>query len=284
MAINTITPGLGINAVPSGTDVNVSVNQSAALTWANLEKFRGLTSEPALDSIANMPGVDTAFSVKATRTAPSGNSGKVQSALFTNVKVPAGTNSFEWATSVVLENNSTSSDAGQNVAQYIKGLKHSTGQTWGQVIEVQDVNGNSNSTLFGIELDLCYNGSTTGFRRGIALWYGDAYPNTQNPTGITTKWDVGIDIYPFALGRNTMDIGIGLGGTFNTAVINMMTLQNSPIAIAMAGGSAVKFSSGSAASATPTWYPGAFTPNWVGAIRVMVDATTLYLPVSNNHP
>jgi hypothetical protein len=280
----TLTPGTGINAVQATNDVTVSVNQASALAWANLEKFLGLTSEPTIDPIASMPSIDTAYSIKATRTAPTGNSGKVQTAVFTDVKVASGVNSFEWANTILLENNSTSADAGQNVGQYIKAYKHSTGQTWGAVFECQDTNGNSNSTLIGLELDLCYNGSTTGFRRGIAMWYGDAYPNTRNPTGITTKWDVGIDIYPFALGRNQMDMGISLGGTFNTAVINMMTLQNTPIAMAMAGGAALKFSSGTAASATPTWYFGAFTPTWFGAIRVVVDSTTVYIPVSSNHP
>jgi hypothetical protein len=162
-----------------------------------------------------------------------------------------------------------------------------SGATWGHVVEVQSRNVTSDAqTTFGVEIDLTTFGIASGGKHGLSLFYGEQGSNVTNPTGPTTNWPVGIEIWPFVMGRNQMTTGFQIGGTMTSAAISLAALVNTPIAMQIAGGCALRFFSGNAGNSgsVATWFPGAFVPAYSGALRIYVDSTVLYIPICSNHP
>jgi hypothetical protein len=103
-----------------------------------------------------------------------------------------------------------------------------------------------------------------------------------------------IEIAPFLANttRCWLERALAVGGRCSVAALDLSTLKSTPIALWMAGGSLMKFNSGTGGNqdmagnplGPPTWYFGSFTPVWGGALAIMVDGSTLYIPVCSNHP
>lgn len=277
-----IAAGLGMTQVTNTTDNTYGVNQAYPFTWSAAHKFLGIYAEPVLATEFNFSGMDQ-YAQKISRTSPAGATGD-QAASIIHVKTRTTNTSFEWAQTIFLDNYA---NAGQNVGQYTKALKRGIGQTWGQTIEMQDISGSPNTTMMGLEIDMCGAGvDTGGFRRGLAIYYGDAYPNTFNAANGVTGAGNAIEIAPFNGSRNKLLRHMAIGGTATVAALDASTLVNTQVGLWLAGGSLIKFTSGNGGNAAgiPTWYFGAFTPTFTGALAVMVDSVTVYIPVCSNHP
>lgn len=302
-----IAAGNGLLQLLGGTDNTYSVNQAYPFVWAAQHKFNATTGEVTPPAIMNMPGL-TKYAAKFSRNAADvGTTNDINAALMCHTKVAVGHLPTEWNAIFTIEDH-TAGTVG-NVGQYTKASKYSSGAIWGGVFESQDYSGDMTSSVFGLEIDLCVTGvDNSGFKRGISIFYGDCAPNTFNTSGAATKAGVGMEIAPF-VARNALKYGYTVNGTVDYGFLSATNMGTggisafaatgtysssvweasgaiAPYSLAMAGGSALHFASGTAGNPTgaPTWYPGNFTPTWFGAVRIVVDGTTLYIPVCSNHP
>lgn len=227
-------------------------------------------------------------SVQINRTAPQHGQG-ISSALLVYEEVPRSSQSFEWAQLVKLN---TSADVGDQVGIYSQVYKHGQAEAWGITIEAQDFTVGGTSALVGMELGISYGGVDTGIgptfdgvKEGLYLVYSDVAPNGGNPVGPVISVGDMIWCGPGAgISRFHALTFIKLHGCYTRACIDMTNVHDSPYSVAMAGGSAMFFSSGTGGFATPTWYPGAFVPTYNGAIRISVDGSDQWIPVCSNHP
>ena len=78
--------------------------------------------------------------------------------------------------------------------------------------------------------------------------------------------------------------GLACYGSYSTAAIDLSGTSNTHVGLRLGAGQTIRFTSGAGNGSGNTWHSGAFTPNIVGALAIMVDGTTLYVPVCNNHP
>ena len=97
-----------------------------------------------------------------------GNVNTAQTVLSTAGK---GVTAYEWALLAKLDNYS---DAGENVALYAQGNKHSSGPTWGACIEACDTTDGDSTGLVGVEVDVWCVGPDNGLRIGVDIAAGDA--------------------------------------------------------------------------------------------------------------
>lgn len=100
-------------------------------------------------------GHPTSNTVRVDRVAnyTGGTSGWVNSAVYASTLVSAGTTTFEWAITGVVDNYSTS---GENVGIYGQGLNRAAGKTWGMVAEARDLSpiGAVPVNVWGLEVDI----------------------------------------------------------------------------------------------------------------------------------
>jgi hypothetical protein len=78
---------------------------------------------------------------------------------------------FEWNALFKLDNHST---AGENCAMYAQANKHSSGPTWGAVIEATDLTPGDTTGLVGAEIDCWVSGPDNQLRFGMDVLIGDA--------------------------------------------------------------------------------------------------------------
>ena len=132
----------------------------------------GLTGGCSQQTIQqNTSGADFATQYFRRNTNHTGGaSGWVSSCVNIASFVQPGNVNHEWALTSVMHNYSST---GENVAGYLQGRKHSTGWTWGAVIEVLDCTGVENPSagaIIGLELDVnCNGGDANAYRIGMDL-------------------------------------------------------------------------------------------------------------------
>lgn len=99
-----------------------------------------------------------------------GTRGHVNATSYTHTVVGRGITAFEWAKLAVLDNWA---EAGENVAVYAQGNKHSTGPTWAAVSEVFDNSGLPGAVV-AHEFDVWVSGRDAGNRYGLDIVLGDS--------------------------------------------------------------------------------------------------------------
>jgi hypothetical protein len=109
--------------------------------------------------------------IRDTRTAAGGTPGLVNTATFTHSIVGQDIKAFEWNALFLLDNFAS---AGENVAFYAQGNKHSSGPTWGACIEACDTTPGDTTGIVGAEVDCWINGQDNGLRFGVDVVVGDA--------------------------------------------------------------------------------------------------------------
>jgi len=205
MAINTVTGGLGITATTVGSDVTVSVNQAASLAWTAKQKVLGQTPE-AIPPVTAWSGDPTEFSLKVSRTAPSGVSGAPQAALVVDCTTVGGIASFEWTQLNNLENYATAQEC---TAFYAKANMHDTGATWAGVFEARNLQGSgatgtgppaNSQPIYAIEADICADGVDAPMNQhGVMISYGPQ-TGTGSASGLTAWQTNGLYIRPTVYG------------------------------------------------------------------------------------
>ncbi len=78
--------------------------------------------------------------------------------------------------------------------------------------------------------------------------------------------------------------GLACYGSYSTAAIDLSGTSNTHVGLLLGKGQTIKFQSGTGNGSADTWYSGTFTPTFVGALAIMIDGTTLYVPVCSNRP
>lgn len=112
---------------------------------------------------------------------------------------------------------------------------------------------------------------------------GSTYIGYNNQVGPTALGAVGLQIQSVAGARpGNYSAGVRFDRTKADVGVDMST-ADMPVALALPPGARIKFASGVSAG-RQTWYSGSYTPRIVGALEILVDGVTLYLPVSSNHP
>ena len=307
--------GLGISIANNATDITPAINPAASIVWTGAETFQTggpLALSPDFGAFQTAPNP-----IYCTRIdAGTRNDARVGTALLVNAKVAGGGsgNFAEWAALFCIEDHSNGSTG--NVPFYAKGNKYGTGAMWGSVLECTNFGGALTGNMYGVEIDCVSDGDPgpphpffPGGHHGAAIFYG-AYTNNSAP-GPSSKQTNGLLIAPFYGGRDNLYCGVAVrgGGTvagpsfvdnafltdakglaafyaagqYSIAAVDLSNVTNTSVALDMAGGARLKFRS-SAAAGPAYWFPGAFAPAFVGAIAILVDATTLYIPICSNHP
>ena len=227
-------------------------------------------------------------SVKINRAAPQG-AGGIDSALLVYETVPKSSTAFEWA---ILSKLDSAADAGENVAIYAQAYKTGQAETWGLTVEAQDFTLGGSSAMVGAEISMSYGGVDTGIGPNsdgvkdiLTLVYADVAPNGSNPVGPVISIGDCINCSPAAnIARFHALTFLKLYGCYTRAILDMTNVHDTPLAVAMGGGSAMFFSSGTGAGPVQTWYPGVYVPTYAGAIRIQIDGIDRWLPVTSNHP
>lgn len=297
-----LAAGNGVSVASNATDITYSVNQAFQFAFTGQPKFND-GADVADHPASSVPH----WAVRVNQTVPaSAGATKVLAGLVCNTSVPSTSYDFGWNALFYTTTAATAQNAGkygESVGMYSKGYTTGPAPIWAGVFESQNL-GVSDPIMFGIEIDLCSPGlDPSNLKKGLAIFFGDAYPNTSTGAGSNTRQYAGIVMAPFEP-RNQLGYGVVLNGnisegfaasntgltalsaygTFSTAAIYLANATATPIAIDMAGGSWLKFRSGTLGGPVATWYSGAFVPTYAGALAIKVDGSTLYIPVCSNHP
>lgn len=306
-----IAAGAGLAQVAGATDNSYSVNQAYPFVWTGAHIFQ---ANGALALHTDFGAIQTnANSAYITRVDPGTRvDNKVGAALVVSSKVSGGSSGAyaEWNAMFTMEDHSNSTL--NNVSLYAKGYKYGTGAMWGGVFECQNPGGSLTGNMYGLEINIVSDGDSGGNsgtttswigHNGIAIFYG-ARTNLGG-AGPASKQSNGLLIAPFSGGRdqllfgyalrgnvdygfdnNAVGIdGMRLAGAYSGAAVDFNGMTNTAVSLDIPGGSLIKFRSGASGNgANVTWFPGAFVPTFVGALAIKVDATTLYVPICNNHP
>ena len=296
-------PGLGISMSANSTDITTAINQAASLTWTGIESFVS-HADPGIGGIGLLGGSMTDAPMQVRRTAPVAVNNEVRAAsLIVNV-VPPGCRAFgENGLYIAMTDHAvhTGSDAvGQNCGQQTYITRDGDAHTWGGVFGVSGAPGGTGA-MYGLELSIQQDSTNLAARRVlIGAFYG-------SKSNVPSKHTGGFLIRPFDPPNSQLGYGVSVEigkvdqsflssaqgqsafaatGTYSAAAIDLGSVTSTPIAMAMAGGSALLFGSGKAGNAagTQTWYPGAFVPAFSGALRIYVDGTPEYIPTCSNHP
>lgn len=298
--------GNGITVTNNATDITHAVNQAFQFAFTGQPKFNN-----GADVADHPTSTFPKWAARFNQTLPASvGPASVQAALICNTMVPANSYDFAWNGMFYCENHSAITDPatgrwGESLPLYTKGYTYGPAPIWGFVTEAQNL-GPNDPIMHGIEIDLCSPGlDPSNLKKGMAIYYGDAYPNTLVAGGANTRQYAGIIMASFEP-RNKLGYGVVLSGKvdegfaasntgltamsaygqFSTAAIFLSSMTNTPVSLDIAGGSKVKFRSGNAGNAAgpATWFFGAFVPTWFGALAILVDGTTCYIPVCSNHP
>jgi hypothetical protein len=254
----------------------------------------------------SQPDDPVGWSLKVSRAPPaSGGLPQVCASMLVETSVPPLWESFEWNFVARLDNYAAK---GENTALTVLANQWGSGPTWAMQVVAENRTQSDTGILYGIELDLCSPGlDPDNHRQALAIFYGDAYPNTFNPVGPTVRSYAGLTINPFmGMDRASLGYGVEMGGhvnegigsaavgetlvsaygSYSRAVLWTAGTTNSPIALRMGPGQTLAFSSGAGNGKDGIWYSGAFAPFFVGALAIIIDGqdTGLFLPVCNNHP
>lgn len=296
LQFRTLTQGNGMTLTQNANDIASAVNQAYSFNWTGQHKFLGSTAEASIPSDAAVPGANL-FSACISRTAQSGNDETVQPALLIKGATASNTDSFEWLQLNFLDDYASN---GENTPFYSKAYKRSAGPIWGGVFEVKNWGSDQSAAMYGLEISLQSNGTAaTGMHVGCALYYGGL-------TAVASEQEAGIRISPMAGQDLTANLRYGVVvagkageafaasangnkafaayGSYSTAAIDLSLAASAPIGLYFGRGQRIKFTSGTGSGGNNTWYSGAFTPAIVGALEILVDGTTLYVPVCSNHP
>jgi hypothetical protein len=289
-----LAPGAGLLVSNNATDVTPAVNQAYQFAFTGSPKFNLGADVP--DAAA---GAFPTWACRFNTTLPASSTPAIlKGGLVCNMLVPANSWDYGWGGMFFLRSDSTVTDPnpgatfgryGESVALTASVEAHGKAPIWGVQIVTENV-GPYDVIMHGIELDLCSSGlDPTDVKKGLAIYFGDCYPNTFNPSGANTHQYAGIIMASFAKGRSRLgygmvlnaaiDRGVATGddfdglsfltghGSFSVAALDLSAMVNTPIALDIAGGSMLKFRSGrlgNAAYPDPggVWYFGAFTPSW----------------------
>lgn len=292
----TLSEGNGVTLTQNTNDVNVKVNQAYSFTMTGQNKFLYNTAEAPNPSDASPLNM---YSVVVSRTAASGGAaGTQQSALLVKEQNQSGNQSYEWLQLNYLDDYA---DAGENVCYYAKAYKHGQAPIWGGVFEVRNYGTNNASAMYGIEISLQSNGtSSAGLHQGCAIFFGakDAGTASEQESGVNIAPVSGHEaaaklrygyvaqgkVYESFASAATGTKGLACYGSYSTAAIDLSGTSSTHVGLLLGKGQTIKFQSGTGNGAADTWYSGGFTPTFVGALAIMVDGTTLYVPVCSNHP
>lgn len=294
LEFRTLTQGNGVTLTQNANDISTQVDQSYSFTLTGQNKFLYNTAQAP-----NPPDASPLdkYSALVSRTAASGGSGSVQAALLVKEQTAAGTASFEWVQLNYLEDHASS---GENVAYYAKAYKHGTAHIWGGVFEVTNKGTDNASSMYGIEISIQSDGtSAAGKHIGCGIYFGgNTVTASEQEAGVLVSPIAGHDstaqlrygyvaqgkvVESFATAA-TGSKGLACYGSYSTAAIDLSGTSNTHVGLRLGAGQTIRFTSGAGNGSGDTWHSGAFTPNIVGALAIMVDGTTLYVPVCNNHP
>jgi hypothetical protein len=259
---------------------NLGVNPGTAAgvqVWNGYNTFLGGTAEQFIAGLG--PPI-----VKISKSAPPQSNG-LYTMLGVLETIPASNNAAEWAVLVRQNNHSNQSQGSVGITS--QAYKYGTAAQWGAVLECQDFSGNIASALVGLEIDVLFNGlATNSTKIGLNIVYGDSYPNSGNPSGSTVSVGNLIQCDPAAgIARFHALSALQTNGTYSVAALDLGGLTSTFRAMEIAGGARLAFSSGTGAWPTSYWYPGVtFTPTYVGALEIVMDGTSIYIPCTSNHP
>jgi hypothetical protein len=194
-------PGIGFfPAYPSSTDTMLGVGSGGKLVLSRQSVFgSGTTATDYAD-----------MDFERTANYTGGTSGYVQGNVRVHDMVSAGTKDYEWATTCVLENSATSTDASQNVCLYGQSHKKGTGATWAGVLELQDYAANPTTSSVTDEHDLTVVGTDSNNMRVIGDWFCKS--KDGNPATCAAGMRIHADT------NATIGTGIALTGAVGTGI------------------------------------------------------------------
>jgi len=127
-----------------------------------------IVQKPATATDAYDGGVKV---IRDAMNAKGGTHGHVNCGLYAYTVSGPDLKQFEWNALFKLDNHST---AGENCAMYAQANKHSSGPTWGAVIEATDLTPGDTTGLVGAEIDCWVSGPDNQLRFGMDVLIGDA--------------------------------------------------------------------------------------------------------------
>lgn len=205
--------GGGSSAPPSIIPIaHAATTTEAENNFVGLNIRRGATASD---------GYSGGLSITRDTTGLSGGTpGAVNTASFTRTITSALNTAFEWASLSIIDNHAS---AGENVAAYAQGNKHSTGPTWGAVSQVIDYTTNTGSAVIH-EFDLSVRGADTGNRVGldVVLYPTSGFPHDAPPVGSSGVRVGGVS-------GSTWTNGLQLTGAFKTGMDFKGSYQDSVI-------------------------------------------------------
>lgn len=275
LRFKSLLAGTGMSLTSDASTATYGVNQAANFTWTGDHVWTHGTTPPA--QIVDHRG----FRIGYTTPADSYSPGYVKSGFVIEALASSGQTSFEWAQVVVLRNQAA---AGENVAGYWRALKESTGPTWAGVMEVKDLVGGG--TVYGLEIDVWSRPGATSYpnaRFGIGFNFGvcDA---SGNRTGGTTTVDYGIDFSPDELDRARASLNYGLRFNIDslTALISVGNSATTPVILDLVGSTGIQTLVSFASTCPMILFNPAAPTGHVGRIKIKVDGTTYYIPVTSD--
>jgi hypothetical protein len=183
---------------PAGTRV-LSGNSRAAL----LQSTTGPTDSPLIN-------------LQRVTSHSGGTPGYVVTPLRVQTTVGAGVTDYEWSLTAICENYAT---AGNNLAGYFQGHKHSTGETWAAVSECTDYN-NASSSVAGPMVSHEFDVTTSGLDdSGNGIRVGTDIVITQTG-GTSSPAEVGYGSRVNVGSGNSVRRGYSVLGTFNQAAFD----------------------------------------------------------------
>jgi len=301
-----------LRTAPTLTGAVLDISADAVLTGAGATAL-GYTSGAKRQLLqSGTSGSD--FAVQYTRRNADhtgGTAGFVSSGIRADIFVGSGVANYEWAVVGVMDNSAT---AGQNVGGYLKGIRRSTGPTWGGVSEVVDKSGGNPGTgAVGLEVDVTANGTDTSNNRigidivvrkdnaggaGCAAGFG---VRLQNAGDTSSSFSVGFDTSHVTIGQAAFKMAQGqtiafdanaksqLGydstGLFYSVSGTTKSRLNDTGGIELFGLRTVLSGSFSSGAVTPTLggvaKPGVSNTiaNW---LSVTIDGGQYWIPIWNN--
>ena len=136
------------------------------------------------------PGANDTAPVRVRKIAnyTGGTSGYVNATLQVDTEASAGGTSYEWALLSVLNSYRTLANGSEDCASYFQAIKHSTGKTFGQVVELIDKLGDPTGSSVTQELDMRASGLDSNNNRVIS------HLVSTSDTGIISSVGEGIRI------------------------------------------------------------------------------------------